>query len=79
MRTHHVEYLQPGFAGERLAVLTWIANIRRATALRCYQFVRLEDGATLAKGETDCVFTDADSGKPRSIPSEVIEAVSTES
>jgi acyl-CoA thioester hydrolase len=68
VRSHHVEYLQPAFAGEKIRVLTWVADFRRAFSLRRYRFVRPSDGTLLAKGETDWVFIDARTGRPRSIP-----------
>ena len=36
-----------------------------------YEFVRAGDGTTLAKGETEWVFVDAQTGRPRSIPQEI--------
>ena len=68
VRSHHIEYLRPAFAGERISVLTWVANFRRAFSLRRYKFVRDGDGVVLARGETDWVFVDATSGRPRSVP-----------
>src|SRR5215218_3355019 len=56
VRSHHVEYLRPAFAGEKIRVLTWVADFRRAFSLRRYRFVRPADGAVLAKGETNWAF-----------------------
>lgn len=71
VRSHRVEYLRPAFPGERIEVQTWVANIRRVRSLRRYRFVRLSDGKTLVKGETDWVFVDARTGSPLAIPQEV--------
>ena len=71
VRSHHVEYQRPAFAGDRLRVLTWVADFRRAFSLRRYRFVRTSDGTVLAKGETDWVFVDTKAGRPRSIPDDV--------
>ena len=70
-RSHHIEYLRPAFAGDEIEARTWIADLRRVRAQRRYQFVRTSDGAVLAKGETDWVFIDAATGRPRSIPEEI--------
>ena len=70
-RSHHIEYLRPTFAGDDIEARTWIADLRRVRAHRRYQFVRLSDGVVLAKGETDWVFIDTDTGLPRSIPEEI--------
>ena len=70
-RSHHVEYLRPAFAGDRVRVLTWVADFRRAFSRRRYRFVRATDGTMLSKGETDWVFVDVSSGRPRSVPEEI--------
>jgi len=70
-RHHHIEYLSPAHAGDKLSVLTWVSNMRRVRSLRKYRFVRVEDQALLAQGETDWVFVDAESGRPRAIPQEI--------
>jgi len=67
-RSHHIEYLRPAFAGDRVEASTWIANLRRVRSLRRYEFTRVSDGKTLARGETDWVFVNAEAGRPSSIP-----------
>jgi acyl-CoA thioester hydrolase len=71
VRSHTVEYLRPAFAGERIRVLTWVANMRRVRSLRRYRFVRVKDEQELVRGETDWVFVDVESGAPRSVPEQV--------
>ena len=73
-RTHRIEYLRPGFAGDVLAVRTWVADFRRVRSLRRYQFTRIADQVTLAEGETDWVFVDAVTGRPRIVPLEIQQA-----
>jgi len=72
-RSHTIEYLRPAYQGERLTVLTWVTNWRKVRSLRKYRFIRDADGALLARGETDWVFVDATTGRPRNIPDEVAE------
>ena len=72
-RSHHIEYLRPAYAGDRIAVITWIVDAtRKSSSVRRYQMVRDTDGAVLAKGETLWVFLDTQTGRPRTIPAEVI-------
>lgn len=71
-RSHRIEYLRPAFAGDALEVRTWIANAQRVRSLRRYDIVRAADGTLLARGETDWVFLDAATARPRSIPDEVL-------
>jgi acyl-CoA thioester hydrolase len=72
VRSHRIEYLRPAFAGDRLAVVTWVADFRRAFSLRKYEFVRPVDNSVLARGETDWVYVDAAAGRPRSIPGPIV-------
>ena len=70
-RSHKIEYLSPAFAGDEIEAQTWVADFRKVRSLRRYEFVRVTDQTTLARGETDWVFMDAATGKPRSIPASV--------
>ena len=71
VRSHKIEYLNPAFAGEEVTALTWVVDFRRVRSLRCYRFLRERDKTLLARGETDWVFVDAESGRPRKIPDEI--------
>ena len=72
-RSHHIEYLRPAFAGDSITVLTWLVDAnRKISSPRRYRVVRDTDGAVLAKGETLWVFVDTQTGRPRTIPPEVI-------
>lgn len=71
VRTHHIEYLSPAFAGDKITLLTWPSNFQRVRSLRKYKFVRAKDEAVIARAETDWVFVNAKTGRPQSIPVEV--------
>jgi len=73
-RSHKIQYLSPAFAGDRIEVRTWVVDFRRAMSLRRYRFVRASDEKLLARGETEWVFVDAASGRPRAIPESVAQA-----
>jgi acyl-CoA thioester hydrolase len=72
-RSHQIEYLRPAFAGDRIRLETWVVDAtRKSSSPRRYRMVRDSDGVVLARGETLWVFIDVQSGRPRSIPLEVI-------
>jgi acyl-CoA thioester hydrolase len=73
-RMHHIEYLSPAFAGDGITVITWVADFRKVRSLRRYKLMRSADRKILARGETDWVFVDAATGKPRAIPEEIRNA-----
>jgi len=71
VRAHKIEYKHPAFEGERIVAWTWIVDFRRVRSTRRYRFARASDGEVLADGETDWVFVDAQTGRPRTIPSSI--------
>lgn len=73
-RSHHIEYLRPAFAGEKLTIHTWVSDVKRSSSLRKYRVVRAEQ--LIARGETVWVYVDAESGRPRPIPPEVRQVFS---
>ena len=72
VRSHHVEYFSPAFAGDLVEVSTWVASMRRVRSLRRYEFIRKTDGKLLVKGETDWVFVDTQTGRPLAVPKEIL-------
>ena len=72
VRSHHVEYLTPAFADDRIAVSTWVVHFRRVRSLRRYWFVNASTGKVLVSGETDWVFVDRASRRPRSVPADIM-------
>ena len=72
VHSHKVEYLSPAFADEEIVALTWVVNFRRVRSVRRHRFYRKSDNKLLARGETEWVFVDAESGRPRMIPDEVM-------
>jgi acyl-CoA thioester hydrolase len=72
VRTHRIEYLKPAFVNEEITVLTWVADWRKVRSLRRYRFMINE--TVLAEGETDWVFVDARTGRPKQITNEIVAA-----
>jgi len=73
VRSHHIEYLAPAFAGDRIDVATWIVDFSRVRSLRRYRFVRTSDQKLIVRGETDWVFVAVKAARPVSIPRELRE------
>ena len=74
VRSHHIEYLQPAFAGEEIVAHTWISSFNKVTSLRKYKVTRPKDGVTLATGETLWAFIGLKPYQPRRLPPELVEA-----
>jgi acyl-CoA thioester hydrolase len=71
-RSHQIIYLRPAFEGDRIRLLTWVINFRKARSTRKYKFLRLVDETVIATGETEWVFVDVGTGRPRSVPDKVV-------
>ena len=72
-KSHRIEYRRPAFEGDRLRMESWLESVERVIALRCYRILRASDETLLAEGETEWVWSDPASGRPRRIPPEVSE------
>jgi len=74
-RRHELEYLLPTFAGDELALGTWIAECdAKFTMWRAYQIIRVADDRTVLRGRTKWVCIDMKSGKPKRMPPEFVAA-----
>lgn len=67
IRSHFIHYHRPALYGDQLTAYTWPTEVKRASALRKYKFVRESDGAVIATGESDWVYIDRATGRPRAI------------
>jgi len=61
---------------DELVVTTWLAQVRRSTALRQYRIHRIADGMLLAEGHTLFVTIDTHSGRPVRIPEHFLQDLS---
>jgi acyl-CoA thioester hydrolase len=68
VRSHQIEYLRPAMVNDQVQIRTSVADFRRAFSRRKYEFVRQADQAVLARGETNWVFLDIATSRPKSIP-----------
>jgi acyl-CoA thioester hydrolase len=67
-----IEYLAALHYDERVTVKTWVADFRRSTSRRMYEFYREEE--LVARAHTDWVLLDSLNGKPARIPDEMVGA-----
>lgn len=74
IRTTDIEYLLPVMNNDQIEIRTWVADIRRASSRRKYEFYRLKSAELVARAYTDWVFLDTTSDRPTSIPAELARA-----
>jgi len=71
VRSHKITYLKPAFEGDLVVIKTWVATVKSAVSLRCYEIVN-DKGEMLAKAETAWAFVHYEKQKPTRIPDEVL-------
>ncbi len=72
---HELDYFLPAFAGDSLAVFTWVPTCSALTCDRYYEINRLSDGALLARGASSYCVVDLGTGKPRRLGAELRQAI----
>ena len=73
VRSHAIEYLAASFTGQSIVVETWVTSFQKITSLRKY-LRRPDDGALLARAETNWAYIGRKHGVPRRIPQELIDS-----
>ncbi|MDX2139333.1 MAG: acyl-CoA thioesterase [Chloroflexota bacterium] len=71
-RRHQIEYQQPALLGDMLRVTTFLADVRRATAVRHFTIVREKDNVLLARARSQWVFMNPTSLQPARVPEAVM-------
>ena len=74
IRSHTIEYLHSAYAGDALTVYTWVADFQKIRTLRKFRFHRPADDTVLAVAATVFIFCALHTGRPRTIPPEVLAA-----
>jgi acyl-CoA thioester hydrolase len=72
-RRYRIEYRQPAYLNDELEVSTWIAEVRRVTAVRHYTVRRVSDGALLARARARWAWINPENGRPVRIPPNFVE------
>jgi acyl-CoA thioester hydrolase len=73
-RQTEIEYLRPLHYGDSVLVTTWVADWRRVRSRRAYEFWLAGSNALVTRAFTDWVFLDSSTGRPASIPPEMMVA-----
>lgn len=71
-RRYRIEYRQQALLDDELEVMTWISDVKRATAVRHYTIRRAADGELLSRAWALWVWVDVNSGRPRRIPANFV-------
>ena len=74
VRETDIASLQPLRYGDSVQVKTWVADFRRVRSRRMYEVRLASSGELVARASTDWVFLDAATGRPATIPSDLIAA-----
>jgi acyl-CoA thioester hydrolase len=72
IRETDIEYLKPVGYGDSITVKTWVIDFHRVRSRRAYELYLQGSNELITKAETDWVYLDNTSGKPTTIPDEMI-------
>jgi acyl-CoA thioester hydrolase len=73
-RRYRIEYTQQAVMGDALEITTFIADVKRATAVRHYTIKRIRDDALVARAYAVWVWVDLATGRPIRVPEEFVTA-----
>jgi acyl-CoA thioester hydrolase len=73
LRQARLQYLQPAVLDDELEITTWVSDLRRASAVRHYNIIRLRDGILLAQAQTLGVWVDPKTQQPVCIPQGMLD------
>jgi YbgC/YbaW family acyl-CoA thioester hydrolase len=71
IRATDIEYLLPLRYNDLVEIKTWVADFRRASSRRMYEFRKLDGGALAARASTDWVYLDLTTNRPTTVPTEM--------
>lgn len=71
IRASNIDYLIPLRYGDSIEIKTWVADFRRASSRRMYEFYNLSTGELAARASTDWVYIDLSSNRPVTVPPEM--------
>jgi acyl-CoA thioester hydrolase len=74
IRETDIEYQRPLRYGDSVEIKTWVADFRRVRSRRAYEFRLAGSGERVACASTDWVFVESATGRPATIPPEMIVA-----
>lgn len=72
-RRYRIEYREPAVMGDELEVTSFLADVKRATAVRHNEIRRVVDDALLARSYALWVFVDLETGRPIRIPPDFMD------
>jgi acyl-CoA thioester hydrolase len=73
-RRYRIEYREPAVMDDELEVTSYLADVKRATAVRHNEIRRVSDDTVLARAYALWVFVDLATGRPRRIPADFLES-----
>lgn len=78
MRRIEIDYLRPAFAGDTLAITTWLEKMRGPRAIRRYEIRKLGQEDLILTAEVLWVWVDATTLRPKAIPQQIIDIYQTQ-
>jgi acyl-CoA thioester hydrolase len=74
VRETEIDYLRPLRYGDSVEIKTWVLDFRRIRSRRGYEFRHAASGELVARASTDWVFLERSTGRPTTIPHDMMAA-----
>ena len=71
IRSSEIEYISPVVYDDTLEIKTWVADLRRVSSRRVYEFYNKANQSLIARAHTDWVYIDMKTLQPTVIPDEM--------
>ena len=78
IRETEIEYLRPVRYGQTVIVKTWVEDFHRVRSRRAYELRDADSGEIVARAHSDWVYMNTDTGRPVTVPDEMIAAFEPE-
>lgn len=74
IRETNIEYMRPLVYGDSVEISTWVGDFRRVRSRRYYELRHVGSDELVARAQTDWVYLDRATGRPATVPDEMIAA-----
>ena len=73
IRETEIRFLRPLRHNDEFGLTIWLANWQRVRGTRCFELKLKESGEVIAQGTQQVVYMDAQTGRPKNMPDDMID------
>lgn len=73
IRETDIRFMNPLRHNDEFGFTIWMVNWKGVRGTRCFEVTRKDNGEVIAQGTQQVVFMDAETGRPKNLPDEVVD------